>query len=76
MNQILKQEVLIERLDYLEVKVAYQEDTIEKLNQTLVEQQQMIEKMERKMTIVSDKLKSIQISEMPSADQVEIPPHY
>ncbi|GLR71427.1 SlyX family protein [Agaribacter marinus] len=76
MNQILLQEALMERLDYLEVKVAYQEDTIEKLNQILIEQQQSLELMERKMSIVSDKLKTLQTSDLPSADQIEIPPHY
>lgn len=76
MNQILLQEALMERLDYLEVKVAYQEDTIEKLNQILIEQQQSLELMERKMSVVSDKLKTLQTSDLPSADQIEIPPHY
>ncbi|MGQ8366494.1 SlyX family protein [Glaciecola sp. 1036] len=65
-----------ERIDYLEIKVAYQEDTIEQLNQTIIKQQLLLNELTERMQFLGEKLASIQVSNLASGDQVEIPPHY
>lgn len=71
-----QQNNLASELESLEVKLAYQEDTIESLNQTVIAQQDQIDRLEQKMRVMLDKLKSIEEPEMPSAGQIELPPHY
>ena len=67
---------LQERIDYLEVKQAYQDDTIEKLNQTVIHQQRVIDTLTTKNTLIIEKLNSLNASNLPDANEVELPPHY
>jgi len=65
-----------EKLIALESKLAYQEDHIQELNQSIYAMQKQIDQLELNYQIVKDKLSDMQ-SQMPSeiiGD--EKPPHY
>ena len=61
-----------ERLDRLESQLAFQEDTIQQLSETLIAQQKRIDFLERML----EHLKSIQEEQTGDAPIHEIPPHY
>lgn len=63
-------------IEQLQVKVAYQEDTIEALNQALIKQQRQIDELQFKMQHVSNKLKEMSSSNIASLDEETPPPHY
>lgn len=71
-----KIEDLEHTLESLEIKLAYQEDTIESLNQTVIDQQKTIDLMTFKLEKIIEKVNSIQNSSSDSSDKVELPPHY
>ncbi|MFQ1014218.1 SlyX family protein [Avibacterium paragallinarum] len=60
----------------LETKVAFQEHAIEELNQALVEQQFMLEKMQLQLRHLAAKLKDLQPSNIASQAEETPPPHY
>lgn len=65
-----------EILEQLEFKVAFQEDTIEQLNQVVTQQQQLIDKLEKNQALIIEKLKGLQnVTSSINAGE-EIPPHY
>lgn len=68
--------VLRGEIESLEVKLAYQEDTIEMLNQTVIQQQNRLKNIEQLLEKITEKLKSMPASESQINDQVELPPHY
>ncbi|MFC0322728.1 SlyX family protein [Gallibacterium melopsittaci] len=68
--------LLSQRIDELEMKVAFQENTLEQLNQSLIEQQFMIEKMQLQLRYLAQKLKDIQPSNIATAAEETPPPHY
>ena len=75
-TNIISPELLEHAIESLEIKLAYQEDTIEMLNQTVISQQKKLNAMEDLVNKLAEKIKS-----MPSADaginnEVELPPHY
>ncbi len=63
-------------IEQLQVKVAYQEDTIEQLNSALVAQQRQIQDIEFKLKHVMDKLKQVSVNQMASESEETPPPHY
>ncbi|OBW91839.1 SlyX family protein [Gallibacterium salpingitidis] len=67
---------LLQRLDELEMKVAFQENTIEQLNQALVDQQFIIEKMQLQLRYLAQKLKDMQPSNIATQAEETPPPHY
>lgn len=64
------------RITELEVKVAYQEDTIEQLNYALSTQQKVMSDLEYKLQLISDKLKAMPVSDIASSQHEPPPPHY
>lgn len=70
------QDPLLERLEYLESRVAFQDDTIEQLNQELAGQQQLLEKMRRQLDAVINKLREASPSQIASQAEETPPPHY
>lgn len=60
----------------LETKIAFQEHAIEELNQALVEQQFLIEKMQLQLRHLAVKLKDLQPSNIASQAEETPPPHY
>lgn len=67
---------LLARIEALEIKSAYQEDTIEQLNQVIIEQEARVSLVEQKMQLLIGKLKELQPEASTSFDEQEIPPHY
>lgn len=67
---------LLQRLDELEMKAAFQENTLEQLNQALIEQQFIIEKMQLQLRYLAQKLKDLQPSNIATQAEETPPPHY
>jgi SlyX protein len=63
-----------QRIDELEFKLQFQEDTIDSLNQALISQQKDILMMKEKFTMVSKQLESYR--QQQSIPEGERPPHY
>lgn len=63
-------------IEQLQTKIAFQEDTIETLNQALADQQLQIDKLVFQMQHVIDKLTQIQPSNIANASEETPPPHY
>jgi SlyX protein len=66
---------LSERIDTLEARIAYQDDTIETLNQTVTAQWQQIDALRRLMAELSDRLRDAE-SNSRGVPANEPPPHY
>lgn len=65
------------RLIEIETKLAFQEDTIQALNDVVCRQQSQIEQLEAKLALLIDRFR--QLSEEPTGNQKpqdEKPPHY
>lgn len=63
-----------ERITELEVKLAFAEDLLETLNQTVFRQQEQIARLEREMRDLRDQLQSLPVE--PRSLRDELPPHY
>lgn len=63
-----------EKIDDLEIKVAFQEDLLSKLDQVVTSQQQQLLSLESKVTILLRQLKELDQGQQQSDD--EPPPHY
>ncbi|WNJ96956.1 SlyX family protein [Vibrio ruber] len=64
------------RINDLECQLAFQEDTIEALNQALSQQQQTISRMQDQMKFMAGKLKNVSESPLADSSQETPPPHY
>ncbi|MDP0074948.1 SlyX family protein [Glaesserella parasuis] len=60
----------------LEAKIAFQDHTIEELNQALIAQQFMLEKLQYQVRHLAEKLHSVQPSNVASLAEETPPPHY
>lgn len=68
---------LIARLDALEIRVAYQDETIEELNAQLARQWQEIDKLRREMALLEAELREAAAeSAAEGAVPEPPPPHY
>jgi SlyX protein len=66
---------LIERIDALEMRVAYQDDTIEKLNAVVTSQWAQIDALKRQLAALSERLDEAAAAG-PRDPLSEKPPHY
>ena len=64
------------RLEVLEIKIAYQEQTISQLNEVILEQQSRLDDLESICRLLRDKLQSVGESGGGDPDAHEPPPHY
>ncbi len=64
------------RLNELEAKVAYQDETIEILNDELKQHQVTLAKMHRQMELLAEKVKDVQPSSVGNPANEPPPPHY
>lgn len=64
------------RIAELEMKLTFQETIIEELNQALIEQQFLIDKMQVQLRYLVNKLKDIQPSNIATQAEETPPPHY
>lgn len=67
---------ILDYLTELETKVAFQEHTIETLNQALIDQQFAVEKLQNQVRHLAEKLKGMQPSNLAHASEETPPPHY
>lgn len=67
---------LEQRIVELEMKVSFQENALEELNQALIEQQFLLDKMQLQLRYVVGKLKDMQPSNIASLAEETPPPHY
>jgi SlyX protein len=65
---------LAERIDTLETRLAYQDDTIETLNQTITAQWKQIDLLTRQLAQLSERLQEAEANAPGPAN--EPPPHY
>lgn len=63
-----------ERIDALEARVAYQDQTIEELNGALTEQWKTIDLLTKKLAMLEEQVRSGSFIADPSSDRP--PPHY
>jgi SlyX protein len=63
-----------DRLDALEARVAFQDDTIETLNKTITEQWAKIDALTRQLMVLNERLAEAE-TQLPRASN-EPPPHY
>jgi len=64
------------RITELETKVAYQEHTIQELNEVIYKQQQQIDNIEIKCQHLMDRIQSLSDSSPGEQPANERPPHY
>ena len=65
-----------QRLIEIETKIAYQEDLIQALNQTVIRLQQQVDKLELNNQQLRDNLKQMQAQPPSEQTPNEIPPYY
>ena len=65
---------LVGRIDRLEARSMFQDDTIEKLNQTITAQWREIDTLTRQIASISERLKEAEANA--AAPTNEPPPHY
>ena len=64
------------RINELETKIAYQDETIDILNDELKQHQITLAKMARQIELVGEKLKEMKPSSVVSQELETPPPHY
>ncbi|MDN3615350.1 MAG: SlyX family protein [Vibrio gallaecicus] len=67
---------LQDRIEDLECKLAFQEQTIEELNDALSQQQLLITRMQDQMKFVVGKVKNMDNSNLADVSEETPPPHY
>lgn len=65
-----------DRLTDLEIKLAFQEDLVDSLNQVVTAQQRELELLQGQVRLLYQQLKSLQPSDIVSVADEAPPPHY
>ncbi|WP_218310498.1 SlyX family protein [Alteromonas antoniana] len=65
-----------QQIEELETKVAFQEHTIDSLNDALTAQQKQLDDLSFKMKHVIDRVKTMQTSNIAKQSEETPPPHY
>lgn len=65
-----------QRLTELETRMAFQDDTIQKLNDVVVAQQDQLDRMFEELKYLNEKIKLLDAELVASEDQESPPPHY
>jgi SlyX protein len=63
-------------IEQLQMKLSFQEDTIESLNQALIEQQKQMDDLQYQVKQLVSKISAIEPSNMASEKEEMPPPHY
>ena len=64
------------RLEQIEVKLAYQEDTVRELSDVIYRQQMLIDALEQRCRQLEERMTSITSAAPPASAEEEKPPHY
>jgi SlyX protein len=67
---------LAARIDALEIRIAYQDETIETLNKTITEQWRQIDALSRQVGNLRDRLHDAEMKSAAGAAPEPPPPHY
>ncbi len=67
---------LLDHIAELETKIAFQETALDDLNQALVQQQFILDKLQIQIRHLAEKLTSTQPSNIASLSEETPPPHY
>lgn len=70
------QDTMQQEIEQLQMKVAFQEDTIETLSEALAKQQIQIDQLVFQLKHVVEKVKQVQPSNVASEEEETPPPHY
>jgi SlyX protein len=65
-----------DRLDALEVRIAFQDETIEALNNTVTEQWAIIDALKREIARLADRLQDAESRSAGRSEPEPPPPHY
>ena len=65
-----------EKITNLEIKLAFQEDLVETLNQVIISQQQQLDLLQQQFKLLYQQLKSLQPSNIADVSEEVPPPHY
>ena len=65
-----------ERIDNLEVQIAYQNEVIEALDKTVIEQWAKLDQALARIKFLEDRLREVQLSAVRDAADEVPPPHY
>ncbi|MBR9858348.1 MAG: SlyX family protein [Gammaproteobacteria bacterium] len=69
-------EDILQRLDQLETRLAFQDDTIEQLNQEITAQGAETARLKAQLSLMVKKLKELQPGEVADQADETPPPHY
>mgnify|MGYP000288929988 CR=1 FL=1 len=69
-------DALDERLRLLEEKVAFQDETIETLNQTVTDQWKLIDRLKKRLKDMDDQIYELENNAGMNAPANQKPPHY
>jgi SlyX protein len=67
--------MLEQRLTELETKLAFAEDLVETLNETVIRQQRQLDSLQEQLRLLHQQMRDSQ-SDEPQSLREEIPPHY
>ncbi|NKF51317.1 SlyX family protein [Shewanella sp. WXL01] len=67
---------LWDKLEDLESKIAFQDMTIEELNQEVIKLNELVATQQRQLVLLVDKLKSMEPSNIATQAEETPPPHY
>ena len=65
-----------ERITELEIRLTHIEDTLEILNQTIIDQNRLIDQLQLQVSILEKKLKAAAASNIAHESEETPPPHY
>jgi len=67
---------MVQRITELETRLAFQDDTLNQLNEVVIQQQRQIELLQQRMQHMQGQLKNLTPSNLASEADETPPPHY
>ena len=75
MNE-MNEKVLQETIMDLQARLAFQEDSLDTINMTVVRQQSKIDLLQREILRLKEMLEELRGAQEDAGDSIELPPHY